>query len=146
MTGDKAYLSFKMYTKITIYEYYSNVIIYWGDGNMSSRLKYKYTTGPISVSENIDNIRVLLLNNGSKEHFAKVKILNLDQTPKTQVFSELFTICPDSETKTEFIPSFNAFEVQVLTDSPHVYIWVGGRSGNENLVGNTVLHKELISF
>jgi len=113
---------------------------------MSSKLKYKYTTGPISVSENIDNIRILLLNNGSKEHYAKVKIFNLDQTPKTQVFSELFAISPDSETKTEFIPSFNAFEVQVLTDSAHVYIWVGGRSGNENLVGNTVLHKELISF
>jgi len=117
-----------------------------GDENMSLRLRYKYTTGPISISENIDNIRVLLLNNGSREHFAEVKIFNLDPTPKTRVFSELFTIPSDSATKTEFIPSFNAFEVQVFTDSPHVYIWVGGRSGNENLVGNIVLHEELIRF
>ncbi len=113
---------------------------------MSSRLRFRYSTGPISVSEGIDNIRIFLLNNGSKEHFAKVKIFNLDPTAKTQVFSELFTINPDSKTGTEFIPSFNAFEVQVLTDSPHVYIWVGGRAGNENLVGNTVLHEELIRF
>ena len=113
---------------------------------MSSIFKYKYTTGPISVSENIDNIRVLLLNNGLKEHFAKVKIFNLDETPKMRVFSELFAISPHSATKTEFIPSFNAFEVQVITDCRLVYIWVGGRSGNENLVGNTVLHKELILF
>jgi hypothetical protein len=113
---------------------------------MSSNWSRKYTTGPISVSEGIDNIRVLLLNNGSKKHFAKVKIYNLDHTPKTQVYSEIFTIRPNSEKKTEFIPSFNAFEVQVLTDSKHVYSWVGGRSGNENLVGNIVLHKELIRF
>jgi hypothetical protein len=97
---------------------------------MSARLRYKYTTGPISISENIDNIRVLLLNNGSREHFAKVKIFNLDPTPKIQVFSELFTISTDSEVTTEFIPSFNAFEVQIFTDSPHVYSWVGGRSIN----------------
>jgi len=108
--------------------------------------KYKYTTGPISISENIDNIRVLLLNNGSKTHLATVKIYNLDETPKERVFSEVFTISPESKTGTEFIPSFNAFEVQVLTDSRHVYAWVGGRSGNENLVGNTVLHKELVRF
>lgn len=113
---------------------------------MPSTLRYKYSTGPISVSEYIDNIRIVLLNNGSKEHLARVKIFNLDETPKEQVFSELFPITANSETKTEFIPSFNAFEVQVLTDSKLVYIWVGGRSGNENLPGNTVLHKELIRF
>jgi len=136
-----------LYTEIASDEYYSNITNYYlGGFYMSLGLRYKYSTGPISVSENIDNIRILLLNNGSKEHFAKVKIFNLDQTPKTKVFSELFTISPHSETKTEYIPSFNAFEVQVLTDSRFIYIWVGGRSGNENLVGNTVLHTELIQF
>ncbi|MDD4803216.1 MAG: hypothetical protein PHF24_09810 [Syntrophomonas sp.] len=111
-----------------------------------ANLRYKYTTGPISVSENINNIRVLLLNNGTKVHFAKVRILNLDETPKKQVFNELFTINPQSQAKTEYIPTFNTFEVQVLSDSKVVYIWVGGRSGNENLAGNIVLHKDLIIF
>lgn len=113
---------------------------------MSSVLKYRYTTGPISVSENIDNIRVFVLNNGSKQHIARIKIFNLDPTPKSRVFNELFTIDAHSKTGTEFIPMFNSFEVQVLTDSPLVFIWVGGRSGNENLVGNVILHKELIRF
>ncbi|WP_268873634.1 hypothetical protein [Syntrophomonas wolfei] len=41
---------------------------------------------------------------------------------------------------------FNAFEVQILSDSPRILIWVGGRSGNENLEGNTILHKDLVRF
>jgi hypothetical protein len=117
-----------------------------GGGVMSPIFKYRYSTGPISVSENIDNIRVLLLNNGSKQHFAKVKIFNLDHSPKKQVYTELFEIDPHSATRTEFIPAFNTFEVQIFTDCRFVYIWVGGRAGNENLVGNTVLHSELIRY
>lgn len=113
---------------------------------MSTVLKYRYTTGPVSVSENIDNIRVLVLNNGSKEHIARIKIFNLDPIPKIQVFNELFTIDPQSKTGTEFIPMFNSFEVQVLTDSSLVLAWVGGRSGNENLEGNIILHKDLVRF
>lgn len=113
---------------------------------MAAVLKYRYTTGPVSISEGINNIRVLVLNNGSRVHYARIKIFNLDPTPKAQVFNELFTIEPSSKDSTEFIPSFNAFEVQVLTDSPVVYIWVGGRAGNENLEGNTVLHKDLVRF
>ncbi|MEA4925866.1 MAG: hypothetical protein VB084_11205 [Syntrophomonadaceae bacterium] len=108
--------------------------------------KYKYTTGPISVSEGIDNIRVVVLNNSSRRRTAVIKIFNLDPQPKLQVFSERFSICPHSIASTEYIPSFNYFEVQILTNSSHVYAWVGGRSGNENLPGNTVLHKELIRF
>ncbi|MEN6461930.1 MAG: hypothetical protein ABFC94_11250 [Syntrophomonas sp.] len=113
---------------------------------MATVLKLRYTTGPISISEGINNIRVLVLNNGSRTHYARIKIFNLDPTPKDQVFNELFTIKPFSKNGTEFIPSFNAFEVQVLTDSSLVYIWVGGRSGNENLEGNIVLHKDLVRF
>lgn len=63
-----------------------------------------------------------------------------------QVFNELFTIDPQSKKGTEFIPTFNSFEVQILTDSSLVFAWVGGRSGNENLEGNTVLHKDLVKF
>lgn len=113
---------------------------------MSTALKYRYTTGPISISETINNIRVLVLNNGSKKHLARVKIFNLDPKPKSQVFSELFTIASQSKINTEFIPMFNSFEVQVLTDSSLVFIWVGGRSGNENLEGNIILHKDLVRF
>ncbi len=113
---------------------------------MSKLLKYKYTTGPISVSEGINNIRVLVLNNGSKGHKARVKIFNLDPTPKNEVFDETFRIAAYSKISTEFIPMFNSFEVQVVTDSDLVFIWVGGRAGNENLEGNTILHQDLVRF
>jgi len=113
---------------------------------MSTLFKYKYTTGPISCSEYINNIRVLVLNNGSKNHKARVKIFNLDPTPKNEVFDEIFTIASHSKINTEFIPMFNSFEVQILTDSSLVFIWVGGRAGNENLTGNTISHKELVRF
>ena len=113
---------------------------------MANLFKYKYTTGPISCSEYINNIRVLVLNNGAKKHKARVKIFNLDPTPKDEVFDETFTIASNAKINTEFIPMFNAFEVQILTDSSLVFIWVGGRAGNENLEGNIVLHKDLIRF
>jgi hypothetical protein len=89
---------------------------------------------------------VLILNNDSKKHLAKVKIFNLDRQPKEQVFRELLKINPSSVTRTEFIPSFIAFEVQVVTDSKRVHIWVGGRSGNQNLVGSILVHTDLIRF
>lgn len=108
--------------------------------------KYQYTTGPISVSENIDNIRVVVLNNGSSNHSVVIKIFNLDPSPKEQVYSESFNVAVNSIAGTEYIPSFNYFEVQIFTNSSHVYAWVGGRAGNENLPGNTVLQKELIRF
>jgi hypothetical protein len=113
---------------------------------MATVLKYRYTTGPISISEGINNIRVLVLNNGLREHSARVKIFNLDPLPKEQVFNQLFTIDSNSKINTEFIPMFNSFEVQVLTDSRLIFIWVGGRSGNENLEGNVILHSDLIRF
>jgi hypothetical protein len=108
--------------------------------------KYKYTTGPISVSEYIDNIRAVVLNNGSSNHTVVIKIFNLDTKPKEQVYSESFNVAVKSIAGTEYIPSFDYFEVQIFTDSRHVYAWVGGRAGNENLPGNTVLQKNLISF
>lgn len=113
---------------------------------MSTVAKYRYTTGPISCSEFINNIRVLVLNNGSKGHKARVKIFNLDPKPKKKVFDETFAIAANSKTQTEFIPMFNSFEVQILTDSPQVFVWVGGRAGNENLEGNIILHKDLVRF
>jgi hypothetical protein len=113
---------------------------------MANLLKYKYTTGPISINEFINNIRVLALNNGSKRHKAQVKIFNLDPKPKKKVFDETFTIAANSKIQTEFIPMFNSFEVQILTDSRLVLMWVGGRSGNENLKGNTILHKDMVRF
>lgn len=111
---------------------------------MAAAWKYRYSTGPISVSETINNIRVLILNNGSQKHKARVKIFKLDTSPKTEVFDETTSIAANSTYTTEFIPMFNTYEVQVYADSARVYIWVGGRSGNENLVGNIVLHKQLI--
>lgn len=113
---------------------------------MPEPLKYRYTTGPISGSEGQDNIRVLVLNNGSKKHSAQIKIFNLDRSPKKKVFDETFVIAARSQTGTEFIPSFAAFEVQILTDSLVVNSWVGDRGGNENLPGNTVLSKDLSRF
>ncbi|MDD2620601.1 MAG: hypothetical protein PHC92_08045 [Syntrophomonadaceae bacterium] len=108
--------------------------------------KYRYTTGPISVSENANNIRVLILNNSAKKHEARVKIFNLDPAPKSEVFDETSTLASHSTYSTEYIPMFNTFEVQVYTDSFKVYIWVGGRAGIENLTGNTVLHEQLVRF
>jgi hypothetical protein len=113
---------------------------------MAKLRKYRYTTGPISCSEYINNIRILVLNNGSKRQKAQVKIFNIDPKPKKKVFDETFTIAPNSKIQTEFIPMFNSFEVQILTYSSLVLIWVGGRSGNENLEGNTILHKDLVRF
>ncbi len=135
-----------MITTLIAVEYYSMGNLPEEVIQIATLFKYKYTTGPVSVSENIDNIRVLVSNNGSKKHQARIKIFNLDPSPKKQVFDQTFTINSHSQTGTEFIPMFNYFEVQVLTDSPLVLIWVGGRSGNENLVGNVILHKELVRF
>jgi len=113
---------------------------------MADSLKYRYTTGPISGSQYQNNIRVVVLNNGSKRHTSQIKIFNLDQAPKVKVYEETFTVSSKSQIKTEYIPSFELYEVQILTDSSMLYIWVGGRSGNENLPGNTVLNQELIRF
>lgn len=113
---------------------------------MPATLKFRYTTGPISGSQYQDNIRILVLNNGNKKHTAQVKIFNLDTTPKTMVYNETFSIPPKSQIGTGFIPSFDSYEVQVLTDSSLVYSWVGGRSGTENLPGNTALNKDLTRF
>lgn len=117
-----------------------------GVDKMSASLEFRYTTGPISGSQFQDNIRILVLNNGSKKHTAQVKIYNLDTPTKTKVYDETFTIASKSQIGTGYIPSFEAFEVQVLTDSSMVYSWVGNRAGTENLPGNTVLSKEMIRF
>lgn len=113
---------------------------------MSDSLKYRYTTGPISGSQYQDNIRTVVLNNGTKRHTVRIKIFNLDHIPKEKVYEETFSVSSKSQIKTEYIPSFELYEVQILTDSSWVYAWVGGRSGNENLPGNTVLNQELIRF
>lgn len=113
---------------------------------MAALFKYRYTTGPISGSQYHNNIRVVALNNGTKRHSVRIKIFNLDRTPKEQVYEETFTVSSRSQIKTEYIPSFELYEVQVFTDSSVVYIWVGGRAGNENLPGNTVFNKELNRF
>ncbi|MGE5391154.1 MAG: hypothetical protein ACM3PE_08855 [Deltaproteobacteria bacterium] len=113
---------------------------------MPALLKYRYTTGPISGSQYQNNIRIVALNNGTKRHTVQIKIFNLDPSPKDKVYEETFTVSSRSQIKTEFIPSFELYEVQILTDSPMVYFWVGGRAGNENLPGNTVLNNELIRF
>lgn len=113
---------------------------------MPVSLTYRYTTGPISGSQYHDNIRTVVLNNGTKKRTAQVKIFNLDHVPKDKVYDETFTVAPKSQIKTEYIPSFELYEVQVHTDSSLVYSWVGGRAGNENLPGNTVLYKEMIRF
>lgn len=112
----------------------------------AANLKYRYTTGPISGGQYQDNIRIIVLNNGTKKHKARIIIYNLDRSPKAKVYDETLDIAPQSQTGTEFIPSFELYEVQVLTDSSMVLSWVGGRSGNENLEGNVVLNKELTKF
>ncbi|NLW92437.1 MAG: hypothetical protein GXY34_12670 [Syntrophomonadaceae bacterium] len=113
---------------------------------MPALLKYRYTTGPISGSQYHNNIRIVALNNGTKRHSVRIKIYNLDHLPKELVYEETFTVSSKTQIKTEYIPSFELYEVQLLTDSSMVYFWVGGRSGNENLPGNTVLNQELIRF
>ncbi len=109
-------------------------------------LDNRYTTGPVSVSEGSDNVRVLALNNGQREHQVRVIIYDLDPVPKTVLLDETFTVAPKSQNDIEFITNFNYFEVQVRTDSAMVYFWIGGRAGNENLPGNVFLHKDLIKI
>ena len=109
-------------------------------------LDNRYTTGPVSVSEGSDNVRVLALNNGQREHQVRVIIYDLDPVPKTVLLDETFTVAPKSQNDIEFITNFNYFEVQVRTDSAMVYFWIGGRAGNENLRGNVFLHKDLIKI
>lgn len=109
-------------------------------------LDNRYTTGPISVSEGSNNVRVLALNNGKKTHQVRVIIYDLDPVPKTVLLDEIFTVAPKSQNDIEFITNFNYYEVQVQTDSSMVYFWIGGRGGNENLTGNVFLHKDLIKL
>ena len=109
-------------------------------------LDNRYTTGPVSISQNGNNVRVLALNNGQREHQARVIIYDLEPGPKTVLLDETFTIAPKSQNDIEFIANFNIYEVQVQTDSSRVYFWIGGRAGNENLVGNVFLHKDLIKI
>jgi len=109
-------------------------------------LDNRYTTGPVSISQNGNNVRVLALNNGQREHRARVIIYDLGPVPKTVLLDETFTIAPKSQNDIEFITNLNFYEVQVQTDSPRVYFWIGGRAGNQNLPGNVFYHKDLIKI
>jgi hypothetical protein len=103
----------------------------------------RYTTGPISSSDGLDEIHIELLNNSSRRRTARVRIYDLDQSPKALVFNQFYRL--DSRTNTTVVgPALNHWEVRITTNSNLVYAWVGGRSSTTNLVGNIILHKDLI--
>jgi hypothetical protein len=71
---------------------------------MANLAKYRYTTGPISISEFINNIRILVLNNGAKRHNARVRIFNLDPKPKKRYSMKPLRLPPIPKSKRNLSP------------------------------------------
>ncbi len=104
----------------------------------------KWTTGPISSSLGLDNIRVVALNNTSVTRKVRISLLNLSLNPKRTVWDRTITVKPYSSNTIDTPASnISKWEVQTVSDSKSVRLWVGGRSGAMNLDGNTVLNSEM---
>lgn len=109
--------------------------------------RYSWTTGPVSSSEGLDNVRVEVLNNTSYTRSVRVRLYNLSFTPKRRLVSESFSMAPFSTTTVDIpLEGVERWEVQASAYSRSVRVWVSGRSGTQNLVGNTVLNSELIEY
>lgn len=106
--------------------------------------RYVWSTGPISSSLGLDNTRVVVLNNSSLNQKVYIRLYDLNFGPKKRVYTETIYMDP-SVTVTVDIPAkeLELWEVQAITFSKRVQVYVSGREENMNLVGNTVLYSEL---
>lgn len=105
----------------------------------------KKTTGPISSSLGLDNIRVVALNNTSVSRKVRITLLNLTRNPRRTVWDRTYTLKPNSSVTVD-TPAANIekWEVQSQTDSKNVRLWVGGRDdAGMNLGGNVVLNAQM---
>lgn len=105
----------------------------------------KKTTGPISSSLGLENIRVVALNNTSINQKVRIMLLNLGSNPKKTVWDRTYTLKPLSSVTVD-TPAANIekWEVQTQSESKNIRFWIGGRAeGNMNLDGNVVLNKQM---
>lgn len=105
----------------------------------------KKTTGPISSSLGLAEIRVVALNNTSSSRKVRIILYNLSRNPKTTVWDRSYTIKANSSITVDTPASSIAkWEVQCQSDSKNVRLWIGGRDdGGMNLDGNIVLNSQL---
>ncbi|MBO8159164.1 hypothetical protein [Thermosyntropha sp.] len=106
-----------------------------------------YTTGPISSSSDIDQIRVEILNNSSRRRTARLRLYDLSFAPKRLLISQELKITSRS-TATIDIPAegLERWEVQISTSSTSVRPWIGGKSQGKNIPGTVVLNADLMRF
>jgi len=106
---------------------------------------FKRTTGPISSSLGINNIRVVALNNTSVNRMVRICLFNLSTNRKSTVWNRTYNLRPFSSTTIDTPASnISKWEVQSQSDTNSVRLWVGGRDdAGMNLIGNTVLNAEM---
>lgn len=106
-----------------------------------------YTTGPISSSDDIEEIRVEILNNSSSRQTARVRLYDLSFAPKRLLISQEIRL-QARNTATIDIPASNLerWEVQVSATSTSVRPWVGGKSKGQNIPGTVVLNSQFVRF
>ncbi len=105
----------------------------------------KKTTGPVSSSLGLDNIRVVALNNTSASRKVRITLLNISRNPRRTVWDRTYTLKPNSSVTVD-TPAANIekWEVQSQTDSKNIRLWVGGRdAAGMNLGGNVVLNAQM---
>jgi hypothetical protein len=106
--------------------------------------KYHWTTGPISSSLGLDHIMVDVLNNTSINRSVRINVYDLSVEAPILMFTKKVTIKAFSSVNEEVPASESSiWEVQVITSSKRVRIWVGGQDdAGMNLIGNVVLSSE----
>jgi len=106
--------------------------------------KYFWTTGPISSSLGLDHITVDLLNNTSTTRSATIKVYDLSDGAPILMYTKDVNIQAFSSVSKRITASESTiWEVQVITSSKKVRIWVGGQDeAGMNLIGNVVLSSQ----
>lgn len=106
---------------------------------------YKWTTGPVSSSLGLDQIRVVALNNTSVTRQVRIALYNLSLNPKRTVWNRIYRLKPYSSVTVDTPASnISKWEVQSQSYSKRVRFWVGGRDdAGMNLDGNVVLGSEM---
>jgi len=106
--------------------------------------KYYWTTGPISSSLGLDHITVDVLNNTSITRSVRINVYDLTDGAPILMYTKHASIEAFSSISNEVTASESViWEVQVITSSPKVRIWVGGQDeAGMNLIGNVVLSSQ----
>lgn len=106
--------------------------------------KYYWTTGPISSSLGLDHITVEVLNNTSITRSATINVYDLTSGVPILMFTKRVMMTALSSVS-EIIAALEStiWEVQIITRSKKVRMWVGGQDeAGMNLIGNVVLSSE----